>query len=225
MFILGIDASSNRLNVALGKDGDLISNRSLENPRKHTALLNDYIDQVLKEKGLVIKDIDCFAAVAGPGSFTGIRIAVTAVKAFAYALGKDVAALNSLDLLALNASFSKGDVVVSLMDGKRGSIYFSEYKRSGDNFKRVSECVLLSAEEVRKRLKSADIILGDGVDILKEVYPRIEENLNILEKDCWSIKPEFMARLAFYNWNKGKRENIFDLKPVYIYSKECTIKR
>ncbi|MDP8216379.1 MAG: tRNA (adenosine(37)-N6)-threonylcarbamoyltransferase complex dimerization subunit type 1 TsaB [Candidatus Kaelpia imicola] len=225
MFILGIDASSDRLNIGLGKDGELVSSLSLENPRKHTALLYKYINAVLEKRGIAVEDLSCFAAVVGPGSFTGIRIAVTAVKALAYALDKDVVALNSLDLLALNASPFKGDTVASLMDGKRGNIYFSKYKRSGDGFKRVSEYALISAEEAGDRLKDLDIVLGDGVDMLREVYPHIENNLNIPDKESWSIKPEYMISSAFHNWNNGERENIFDLKPVYIYPKECTIRR
>ncbi|MDP8253766.1 MAG: tRNA (adenosine(37)-N6)-threonylcarbamoyltransferase complex dimerization subunit type 1 TsaB [Candidatus Kaelpia aquatica] len=225
MFILGIDVSSDRLNIGLGKDGKLVSSLSLENPREHTALLYGHINAVLEEGEVTVKDLSCFAAVVGPGSFTGIRIAVTAVKALAYALDKDAVALNSLDLLALNASSVEGDIVASLMDGRRGNIYFSKYRRGEDGFKRVSEHVLISAEEAGDRLKDVDIILGDGVNVLKEVYPDIGSNLNILEKESWIIKPEHIVSLAFHDWNKGERENIFDLKPFYIYPKECTIRR
>ncbi len=225
MYILGLDTSLNCLNIGLGKDDRLISKLSLNNSRQHTDKIYKHIESVLNYGGVTIKDLDCFAAVVGPGSFTGIRIAVTAVKALAYTLGKDVVALSSLDLLALNASHVEGNIVVSLIDGKRNNLYFAKYDKAENNFKRISEEILIPIKEVGDRLKDADIILGDGVEIFKKLFPNLENTFNFLDKDNWSIKPKHMIELAFNHWSIQNRENIFDLKPVYIYPKECTIKR
>ena len=224
MNIIAIDASLDLLNIGLGKDDKLIASFSLNNPRQYTALLYKYIGLLLEKGRITIKDIDCFAVVVGPGSFTGTRIAVTAAKAFAYALNKDVVALKSLDLVALNALSLKGNTVVSLIDGKRDNLYFAKYNRGRNGFKIIGDYMLVSLEEVKAKLGEVDIILGDGIEVLKKRFVDLDNDFNFLDNNYWSIKPKSMISLAFNHWNSQEAENIFDLKPLYIYPKECTIK-
>jgi tRNA threonylcarbamoyladenosine biosynthesis protein TsaB len=225
MFILAIDTSLNSLNIGLGRDGNLISGLSLEKPRQHSAKLCSYIKDILNRADIAIEDIDCFAAVVGPGSFTGIRIAVTTVKAFAYALSKDVVALNTLDLLAFNAAGLKADTIVSVIDGRRENIYFAKYRRVEGGFENIDRSALITLKELEAKLKGVDVILGDGVEVLKRSSLKLESGLNILDKDSQAIKTEHMIKLAFDRYKMDKRENIFDLKPFYIYPKECAVKR
>ncbi|HDL10047.1 MAG TPA: tRNA (adenosine(37)-N6)-threonylcarbamoyltransferase complex dimerization subunit type 1 TsaB, partial [Candidatus Omnitrophica bacterium] len=86
MYLLGIDTSSSWLNIAISEDENVLNTYSEFIPQKHIEVLHPAILNLLNETQLTINDIDLFIAVVGPGSFTGIRIAVTCVKGFAYAL-------------------------------------------------------------------------------------------------------------------------------------------
>ena len=94
MNFLAIDTSGARLAVAAYNGGDLVL-RTAESEMKHSVLLMDETDAALKEAGLSLSDCDFLAAVVGPGSFTGIRIGVSAVKGMCFAAGKPALALTS----------------------------------------------------------------------------------------------------------------------------------
>ena len=100
MNTLIIDTSREKLLVILDKQGEVFIEKCLDETLKHMRLLFSKIDEIIKKSGLAIKDIDCFAAVIGPGSYTGIRIGACAMTAMAKAGGKKLVSVNSLELLA-----------------------------------------------------------------------------------------------------------------------------
>lgn len=99
MNFLGIDTTNKCAKIILAKDDD-IKNISLGVNEKQSENLMIRIDEFLNENNLKIGDIDCFGVVVGPGSFTGIRVGVATIKAFAYALSKPVICINIFDAVA-----------------------------------------------------------------------------------------------------------------------------
>lgn len=126
MKLLAVDTSTKVAGAALMQDGRLVCEMNLVSGLTHSERLMPLVDACLKSAGWLPQDIDVFAAVAGPGSFTGIRIGVAAVKGMAEANGKPVAAVGTLEVLAASFPGFAG-LVAPLLDARREQVYCALY--------------------------------------------------------------------------------------------------
>ncbi len=124
--ILAIDTSGPSLSVALSRGRTPVYACLLQNGRTHSENVMRLADDALAAAGIRPADVDCFAAVAGPGSFTGVRIGIATVKALAHATGAPCCAVNALEALARNAAFFDG-VVCPLQDARAGQVYCAAF--------------------------------------------------------------------------------------------------
>ena len=126
---LAIDTSGNGLTVAVGGEKKAVSR--LENcTLTHSVELMGEIENTLEKAGLDKENIDVFACSVGPGSFTGIRIGVSTVRAFGYALNKKVLAVTSFLSLAYNVE--KGRKKLAVIDARHGNYYACGYDENDE---------------------------------------------------------------------------------------------
>ena len=123
MLILAVDTTTPGGSVALLEDETLLGEANVESAATHSSRLFRSIDFLVGALGKDIKDIDAFAVAAGPGSFTGIRIGVGAVKSLAFASGKPVAPVSTLLALAVKLSADGTRLICPLLDAKKEEIY------------------------------------------------------------------------------------------------------
>lgn len=163
MNILAIDTSSVCASCALLKEDKIISEAAVSNGLVHSRSLMPMIEQCLQAAGTDAEEIDVFACVAGPGSFTGVRIGVCAIKGMAQAFGKPCAAVNTLDCLRENLPFAP--LVCPIMDARRGQVYCAVYEGS----RILLNSGALALEELLAFLKQKTcVFLGDGVAVHRE---------------------------------------------------------
>lgn len=124
--ILALDTTSEFGSVALLDAGAVVDEVILHSPDGFGHLLFDQIARILDRHGVRVRDVKCFAAASGPGSFTGVRIGLTAAKGLAEMTGKRVAAVSNLQALAFYGTADLRPVVV---DARRGEIYGAVYDR------------------------------------------------------------------------------------------------
>ena len=124
MNYLAIDTASKSLKILI-KVGEKSSYYENAEYRSASESLMFEIDRMLKEMGADLKEMDYFACVIGPGSFTGIRIGMATIKAFAYVYKKPVIAVTALELIAYNES--KADTVIAISDASNGKRYVAVY--------------------------------------------------------------------------------------------------
>lgn len=124
MLILALDTTSRHGSFALARDGAVLEAFPVEAPEGFGQIVFQRIDELLKRHGVTLADIDCYAAASGPGSFTGIRVGLTAVKALAEVHGKPLAAVSNL--LAL-ASLGEGRYRAAVIDARRGEVFAAVY--------------------------------------------------------------------------------------------------
>ncbi len=117
---LAIDTTSPRGSLALADGGGILGSRLVEASDGFAGILFGEIESLLGEAGVSLSDIDLYAAASGPGSFTGVRIGLTAVKSLAEAHGKQVAPVSNLLALAFGAP---ADRVAAVLDARRGEVY------------------------------------------------------------------------------------------------------
>ena len=133
MKILCIDTSSKLCGVAILDDTTLIKKIELDNGLTHSESLMPLIDQILKECNLNLNDINLLVSDIGPGSFTGIRIGIATVKAFADSLNIPCIGISSLEVLAYNVSTD--GLICSTIDCKNDNCYFALYELKNGNYK------------------------------------------------------------------------------------------
>jgi len=166
MFTLGVDTSAISVSAAL-MDGDVLLGETYTHAkRQHSAVLLPMIDTLLGHCGLAIGDVGRFAVTCGPGSFTGVRIGVAAVKGMAGANNKLCAGVSTLEAMAAQAAFLDG-VLCCAMDARRGQVYAALFE-AGQRLcraKRLCADEALPIEELERRLLALGkpvTFLGDG---------------------------------------------------------------
>jgi tRNA threonylcarbamoyladenosine biosynthesis protein TsaB len=122
--ILAIDTTSEFGSMALADAGGLIGERRMHSPDGFSHVLYGHLAQFLDGHGLRLGDITCFAAAAGPGSFTGVRVGLAAVKGLAEATGKPATAVSNLQALA---AFGELGLRATLLDARRGDVFGAVY--------------------------------------------------------------------------------------------------
>ena len=125
MKILAIDTSSKICSVCILEDNALILEKHTDDEKTHSQNLMPLIDELFKEVNLTLDNIDLLACCLGPGSFTGIRIGLATIKAFADAKNIPVTGVTSLESLAYNVE--QTGLIVSLIDAKNDNVYYSLY--------------------------------------------------------------------------------------------------
>lgn len=224
MRILGIDTSSKVLSIALSEDETLIIEESDLLDRRHSSLLVPKINDILEKSNFSINDIDAFIIGLGPGSFTGLRIGVSTVKGFGIATKKPCIGIPSIDALPLNVEGGYA-TIVPIIDAKRQQLYCAVYKKEEDRITRRSRYLLLSVVELIKMVKGPTFFLGDGVSLYREKIELLNKRAVFLEEEFWYPRAGNLIKLALKKIKKYKKCDLEKLTPIYMYPKDCQVKK
>lgn len=220
MKILAIDCCSSSCSAAVIDESNLLSLSLLDCGLGHSKTILVQIDQVLKNAGLTIRDIDYIAATVGPGSFTGIRIGVSTAKGLSQSTGIGLIPLSTMDALAYNNTSSDGTIIACVLDARRQQVYNALFEiRAGKPY-RLCQDRALAIEELGEELaqKGAPVLfVGDGARLC---YDKLCDKL-----DCHMAPPNLIAanaasaalaaRDAAYACN-FRPTSCHDLTPVYL---------
>lgn len=168
MKILAIDCSAKAVSVAVADDDKLIAEGFLNIKLTHSETLMPMIEQTLNNAKLTLNDIDAFAVTSGPGSFTGVRIGISAIKGMAFNDEKPVYPFSTLMAMPLVLDKSFSGVVCGLMDARRNQFYNALFKVGNGQIERLTEDRLITADDLQKELlefKSPILLMGDGAEL------------------------------------------------------------
>jgi len=225
MKILSIDTSTESLGVALIEDGRLLLSSEAVLGMRHSRELMPTVREMLKRASLTIGDIDGFAVSLGPGSFTGLRIGVTAAKTLSLTSGKPVVGVPTLDAIACNAYYYPG-TICPIMDAKKQLVYAAIYSRSRAGLRRRSGYLLLPVKELLKKIKKKTLFLGDGLNLYGNTIKRTKkEKAEFAPCRLWLPRPENVAMLGWKRLKRGGKDDGLRMVPLYLHSKECNIRR
>jgi len=224
MKILGVDTTTRFLCLGL-YDGERVYEYNLDAGAKHSALLVPTIKRMLDVLGLGIGDIDYFACGIGPGSFTGIRVGIASIQGFAWPGNKPVVGIPTLDIIAENAQPCAG-YVAPVIDARRNLLYCSMYLVKNQRLKKTAPYMLLSIDELLPKLKRRKITLtGDGAGLYREKIRMQLPQADILDTDYWYPKAGHIIALALQRIKLKKFTAAEKIKPIYLYPKDCQIRR
>ena len=149
MKILAVDTAWDSMVVALSVDGKIYSETSLDGAKKHNSLILPMIDRLLDKAGIKISEVDNFAAVVGPGSFTGIRIGVSTVNALAFACNKNSVAINALEEIAYYCADKE---FYPAIDCRHNCYYYGKFNGGFDNMVSMGEISATELDEAKCRV-------------------------------------------------------------------------
>jgi tRNA threonylcarbamoyladenosine biosynthesis protein TsaB len=217
MLILAVDTTTPSGSVALLEDDALLGEVNIESAATHSARLLRSVDFLLAAHGRDVKDIGAFAVAAGPGSFTGIRIGVGAVKSLAFASGKPVAPVSILLALASKLAADGPCLVCPLLDAKRDEIYAGlfEFHETG-----LTELIPQGAyipEAFFARLPARRVIAfaGSGLAAYRaKLLPYVRDNARFPRRS--SFLAAEVGRIGCGMLREGKGVDAASLEPFYF---------
>lgn len=232
MNILTIDTTTKKANVSISTDTKTYT-KSIDNEITHSEKLLPLIDEVLKQSNLNLKDIDLYACVVGPGSFTGIRIGLATIKAFAKVYSKKIFTVDSLEMFAycgFKNTDKKIDYVVSLLDARNSRVYYGVFKVVNDNgyvlqniFPYSNLDINIALEDISKSLQnemdSCIFFTGNVAQTYKENIEDCFSNCVILDSYLnIEIIPEIISKKSS---NTKNFHDYLSLDAIYVRSSEA----
>jgi tRNA threonylcarbamoyladenosine biosynthesis protein TsaB len=225
MKVLGIDTSTSCGSVGLIDDGEVISDYLLAIPVTHSERLLGGVEFVLREARCSIGNIDGWAIALGPGSFTGLRIGVSTVKGLAFATGKPVAGVSSLDVLASQIAPTQHPIC-PILDARKKEVYTALYRyEEGSSLKRQSDYQAIRPENLVKKITEPTIFLGDGVKTYRDFLLNSLSSLAMFPPAPLHLSHGSMvAKLGFELLQKGEHLSLSAFSPLYIRPSEAEMK-
>ena len=155
-----------------------------------------------------------------------MRVGIATVKGLAFSLNKPVVGISTLDILARNAGIT-GAYVIPIVDARRNLIYCSIYRNKFGRSARIKPYMLLTIDEFFKKTKIKDsaVILGDAINLYKQKILMHMKNVTVLDKDYWYPSGHNIIDLAIERINSKKVNSAPEIKPIYLYPKECQIRK
>lgn len=206
MIILAIETSAVAASAAVMKDSKLLSESFVNIGLTHSQTLMTLIDTCLSNAGLGISDVDVFACANGPGSFTGIRIGVSAVKGLAFAQDKPVYGISTLEAMAYSAAV-EGYVICPVMDARCRQVYTAQFKAENGELIRLSEDEPLKLDELEEKLRDLGkkvLFLGDGTDVAVNYFADKSIDFTVFPEIYKYQHASAVAIAAFMRYNNGE---------------------
>lgn len=216
MKILSIETSGKVCAVALLEDEKLIKEEIIEDENTHSVKLMPLVDKLLSETKTIISDIDLFACDIGPGSFTGIRIGVSTIKAFLDVTNKKAVGISSLEALAYN--LETDEIVCSLIDAKNENVYCGFFKKENGIYNKTDDLIFDNINNIIELAKNKNkkiIFVGNGSIGYKDVIEsKIEKAEVISDEETNKLNARNIALAAYYKSNEAVNSN--GLVPMYL---------
>lgn len=228
MNILMIDTSGPACGVAIQKEGQIVCELQLTSGKTHSQRVMPMVDSALEMCEMGVKDIDLFGAVVGPGSFTGVRIGVSTVKALAHASGKPCIGIDALEALAANVTGFDG-VICPILDARAQQVYGAMFE-SGLPPIRLMEDTAEKLTEYLGRCEATGkecLFLGDGAAVFeKAIRDRLGEKAHYAPAQHTGLRAASACALAARY--AEKEENLKDcmtLLPLYLRAPQAERER
>ncbi len=219
MKILSIECSAVPCSVAILEDENIIASTFINVKLTHSQTLMPMVETLLKSSKTEISDIDAFAVSEGPGSFTGIRIGISAIKGLAAPCKKKCVGVSTLLTIANN--YTETDCIVcAVMDARCNQVYNALFEIKNGVISRLCDDRALMCEELKNEIsnlssKNKIIIVGDGANVF---YPYVKDIEDVILSD---IKHRYQNAVgvgfaALKKIKSGKTSSPNELLPVYL---------
>ena len=210
--ILCIETATTNCSVAIAVDGKIIALQEDNNHQySHAEKLHSFIDQVLAKSGILKSSLQAIAVSKGPGSYTGLRIGVSAAKGLCFAMDIPLISIPTLEALAHQAVIENG-LIIPMLDARRLEVYAAVFSSENDQI-RETKAEVLDKNSYYDYLKINNVcFIGDGVEKFKALCKH--KNAIFMEGKLPSAKQ--MGALAEIKYRKNDFEDVAYFEPYYL---------
>ena len=209
--ILNIETATKNCSVTLSKDGKTLAIRELsEQNFSHAEKLHVFIEELLSETNVALKDVQAIAVSQGPGSYTGLRIGVSAAKGLCYALSIPLIALDTLEILARKIQVNSG-VIIPMIDARRLEVYSAFFD---SNYAKIRETKAEVIDENSFQEETEILhLIGDGAMKFKENL--IDEKFKYYPEIQFPSAAD-MSLISFQKFQNKQFEDVAYFEPFYL---------
>ena len=224
---IAVETSGRAGSVAIGLGNQLSEEKTFSGNTRHNAELFDTIVKLLQKADKSPSQLEQIYISAGPGSFTGIRIAVTLAKTMALANNTRIVAVNTLDALAENidinadnADFADIKRIATIIDAKRGQFFTAVFQKRNNHWQKMGSDLLVRPSEFIRDYGDEKIwLIGEGLLYYAEKFRT--ENIHILDKKYWSATAANVYKLGSKLAERGEFADAQTLVPYYLRRTEA----
>ncbi|CDM69397.1 peptidase M22 glycoprotease [Clostridium bornimense] len=217
MKLLCVDSSSETASVAVIEDNKILTELTYNDKKQHSVILMTLIDSAIKNSGNTISDIDGFVVSKGPGSFTGLRIGMSTVKALAHGSNKPYASISTLDALAYSIPEFNG-IICPLFDALRNNVYTALYKKTNGELLPICDYDAIEISELINKLNS----LGEPVLFLGDDCFKFKDMLSEVKLGTFAspfnnlVRASSLGFIAMDKFKNNDFNNLDEDAPLYI---------
>ena len=215
MKILALDSTAQIATVALCEDEHLLGEFTLNNGNTHSETLLPMVESLLRFFELTPSDIDLFAASAGPGSFTGVRIGAATLKGLAFAKQKPCLGVSTLEAIAYNLQGFNG-IICPVMNARRQQVYTALFRIQNGQMERLmpdSAMAITALDELLTAYDEPIRLVGDGYDVTAAIltHPIIPTPARLRLQSAYSV-----AQVAGMAYARGDRTTDTEMVATYL---------
>jgi tRNA threonylcarbamoyladenosine biosynthesis protein TsaB len=223
MIILAVDTATTSCSVSIVDENSVLAEVTLLKKETHSKHLMDMIHTALGFSGIEFSDVDGFAVVRGPGSFTGLRIGITTVKGLAAGFKKPIVGISSLEALAMQVS-EWPHMICSLLDARRGEVYFSRYRVIQGRLKAASNEQVCPLVKAIQDIDEACMFVGNGTHLYgKMIGDMMGDAAFFAPMPQNTIKASTVAFLSLNKFQNKDTDNIQSFIPHYIRKSDAEL--
>lgn len=220
MKILALETSAKSVSVAVTEDGVPLASSYQNTGLTHSRTLMPLLDAMLTSSGLELQDMDALAVAAGPGSFTGLRIGVSALKGLAWAAEKPCCGVSTLEAMARNLAHMDA-LIVCAMDARRNQVYNALFRARGGALERLTPDRAIGIEKLAKELadisaETGKIVVGDGAQLCYTDLLEQGVSCTLAPSALRMQNAVGVALCAEEMVRRGETTSARDLVPVYL---------
>ncbi|MDF4202030.1 tRNA (adenosine(37)-N6)-threonylcarbamoyltransferase complex dimerization subunit type 1 TsaB [Maribacter sp. SA7] len=211
--IINLETSSTNCSVCVAKEGEILAIKELNSANySHAEKLHIFIEEVMKEASLKMEDLEAVAVSKGPGSYTGLRIGVSAAKGLCYALGIPLISISTLKSMASQVKINNDEVLIPVLDARRMEVYSSVFDAELNEI-RETKAEVIDENSFKEYINSKHIhFLGSGAEKIKELFP-----LESITYHCDVVpSAKEMASISSDKFNASNFEDVAYFEPYYL---------
>ncbi len=211
-YILNIETATKNCSVSVSHNGELVHLKELNNGNySHAEVLHSFINEVLAEANISFNDLNAIAVSKGPGSYTGLRIGVSAAKGLCFSLNLPLISVETLKALARTVSATEGKIV-PMLDARRMEVYAAVYDVNYQQEREIKAEIIESTSFETELEKGRVYFVGDGAQKCQEVIKH--SNAIFVEGKYPSARE--MCKLSYAKYKKNDIEDVAYFEPFYL---------
>lgn len=214
--ILAIETATDICSVSLLRNNEIIALRESEGSNEHSALLTTFIDEIMKETGQQLNQLDAVAVSKGPGSYTGLRIGVSTAKGLCYALDKPLISVATLEAMAFQVIENQKEAVdgaflCPMLDARRMEVYMAIFNSEMEEISPVKAEII--DEDSFSGIEKKVFIFGNGGSKCTSVLANNDKIIFLPDIKASAVS---VAKLALAKFRNAQFENMAYFEPFYL---------